>query len=360
MPLNLFKEPSISSSISHIIGIAAGKGGVGKSSVTVHLASALQHLGFSVGILDADVYGPSLRKMLREDRFPEQREGKMIPALCQGIKMISMAYFRGESEACAIRAPIANGIITQFLKQVEWGNLDFLLIDFPPGTGDVQLTLGQQAKLSGAVMVTMPQEVSLIDVRKAVHLFEQLNIPIIGIVENMSYYLDSAKLKQYVFGTGGGRRLAEELQVSLLGEIPIDPDISAFGDQGKSLFFQKNSDDPLLQIFIQIAHNVLTQLNQTHPFSIKEIKQSESSFTITWTDGKMQHFQLSQLQSHCPCAVCQSSPKNNSSQNLRATHITSVGQYAIKIGFSSGCSLGIYDFELLRKMGQEKEEILSC
>ena len=180
MPLQMCpaKKP-----IQTILAIAAGKGGVGKSTVTVNLAIALQRKGYRVGVMDTDIYGPSVRQMLPEDRMPAQKGEILIPALCLGIKMISMAYFRKTDEAAAVRAPIANGVITQFIKNVEWGDLDFLLIDFPPGTGDVQLTLSQQANLSAAIVVTTPQEVALLDVRKAMHLFQQVQVPLLGIVE---------------------------------------------------------------------------------------------------------------------------------------------------------------------------------
>ena len=159
--------------IKHVVAIAAGKGGVGKSTVTVNLALALQSLGKRVGILDADIYGPSVRKMLPEEQPPAQQGNQLIPATCHGgIRMMSMAYFRTEKEAAAVRAPVATGIIKQFLQTIVWGELDYLLIDFPPGTGDIQLTLSQQAHLVGALMVTTPQEVALLDVRKAMHLFE--------------------------------------------------------------------------------------------------------------------------------------------------------------------------------------------
>src|SRR5262249_52273916 len=149
MPLKMFKGEELSRPrIKYIIGIAAGKGGVGKSTVAVNLAYALKHSGHQVGIMDTDIYGPSIRRMLPEDRFPEQSGQMIVPALCQGMRMISMAHFRKENEAAVVRAPIANGVITQFVKNVDWGDLDVLLIDFPPGTGDIQLTLCQQANLT--------------------------------------------------------------------------------------------------------------------------------------------------------------------------------------------------------------------
>lgn len=237
MPLQMFRDQPKHplDRIGSIIAIAAGKGGVGKSSVTVNLALALKNRGYSVGVMDTDIYGPSIRRMLPEDRMPQQRGDTIIPALSFGIRMISMAYFRKEEEASVVRAPIANNVVSQFIRQVEWGDLDYLLIDFPPGTGDIQLTLAQQAKLTGAVMVTTPQEVALMDVRKAMHMFDQVNVPIAGVIENMSYF-DHAGERLHIFGRGGGERLAREVGVPVLGSIPIDPEVCRSGDHGLSLF----------------------------------------------------------------------------------------------------------------------------
>lgn len=268
MPLPIFPNDQITAQpplagIKTILAIAAGKGGVGKSSVTVNLGLALKALGYQVGIMDTDIYGPSIRQMLPEDHLPTQKDNLIEPALCFGIKMISMAYFRKENEAVAVRAPIANSLISHFIKNVNWGALDILLIDFPPGTGDIQLTLSQQANLTGAIMVTTPQEVAMLDVRKAMSLFEQVKIPILGVVENMSYYRPSDESEpHYPFGKGGGKRLASETGTSFLGEIPLDPLICTCGDLGKSLF----SVDPeaiksSTQAFVNLAKNVI---NQTH------------------------------------------------------------------------------------------------
>lgn len=257
MPIQMYQEESSTTPrIKHVIAIAAGKGGVGKSSVTVNLALALKHLGYIVGVMDTDIYGPSVRKMLPEDRLPSQKGTVITPALCQGIRMISMAYFRKDNEAAVVRAPIANGVITQFIKNVDWGPLDYLLIDFPPGTGDIQLTLSQQANLTGAIMVTTPQEVAVMDVRKAMHMFEQVSIPIIGIVENMSYFFHKkTDEKLYLFGKGGGERLAMESGVPFLGSIPIDPALCQSGDRGQSIFSEDNLDCSISRdAFVNLAN----------------------------------------------------------------------------------------------------------
>lgn len=278
MPLNMYKPTKPSQpleKVQWVVAIAAGKGGVGKSSVTVNLARALTSAGYKVGVMDTDIYGPSVRKMLPEDEMPIQKGEQIFPALCQGISMISMAYFRRDFEAAAVRAPIANGVVQQFIKNVQWGELDFLLIDFPPGTGDIQLTLAQQANLAGALMVTTPQDVALLDVRRAAHLFEQVHIPIIGIVENMSFYHHLATdEKIYLFGKGGGERLAGEIGVPFLGGIPIDPELCRSGDLGLVL----DEASPSFQAFRLLADTFVS-----HLIAMKEqVKGRPSSFEVTW------------------------------------------------------------------------------
>lgn len=244
MSLKIIKDSEQSSrpAIRHIIAVAAGKGGVGKSTVAVNLALAMKKLGNKIGIMDIDIYGPSLRRMLPEDRMPSQKGQTIVPALCGGIKLISMAYFRKEQEAAAVRAPIANGIVMQFIHHVEWGELDYLFIDFPPGTGDVQLTLCQQASLSGAVMVTTPQEIAIMDVRKAMNMFEQVKVPILGVVENMGAYRNEKTGEEIAFfGKGGGERLAREFGVPFLGSIPLDPEVCRCSDRGTSLLESQGS-----------------------------------------------------------------------------------------------------------------------
>ena len=280
-------SPSLShghplSDVQAVIGIAAGKGGVGKSTMTVNLALALHAQGYRVGVIDSDLYGPSIRKMLPEDQPPIERDGMIEPAICRGIKMISMAFFRKIGEAAAIRAPIANRLIAHFINNVRWGALDYLLIDFPPGTGDIQLTLSQQAHLIGVVMVTTPQEVALIDVRKAISLFEQVKIPIIGIIENMSYYqVDETTPPLYLFGKGGGERLALETENSFLGHVPLDPSICLSGDQGKSLFeMDPQVEKPVTQVFHRIVEKCIKEINQLKNKTLPNL----SHFEVVWKE----------------------------------------------------------------------------
>lgn len=266
--------------IQAVLAIAAGKGGVGKSTVAVNLALALQARGYRVGIMDTDLYGPSIRKMLPEERVPSQTGEIIQPALCKGIKMISMAYFRREEEAAAVRAPIANAVISQFIKNVQWGELDFLIVDFPPGTGDIQLTLSQQAHLLGAIMVTTPQEVALQDVRKAISLFDQVKVPLLGIVENMSYFQPDDQVEPvYIFGKGGGERLASESSLPLLGKIPLDPFLCSCADRGESLFAQDPTAKRLAtRAFVELTKQVIAQAQAL----LAEKRDGVGSFELLW------------------------------------------------------------------------------
>lgn len=340
------KEEPPKSKIKRIIAVAAGKGGVGKSTVAVNLAQALHLRGMRVGLLDTDIYGPSIRRMMPEDRLPQQRGETIIPAMCRGIQMLSIAYFRKEHEAAAVRAPIANGIITQFMQDVDWGPLDYLLIDFPPGTGDIQLTLSQKANLTAALLVTTPQDVALMDVRKAAHLFHQVKVPIVGIVENMSYYKDASGNHLHLLGEGGGKRLAEELGVPLLGQIPIDPLISQSGDSGQSLF----PNTPIASNFLSIADQFEKYLHEDKVVSLmQEVRQKDRyHLEIVWTDGEVSQYRLSELQQKCPCAACNEKTPVVDSE-VTAKQVTLVGRYALRIQFTSGCSHGIYELEKLHE-----------
>lgn len=357
MPLPIYKNVRETTKIRFIIAIAAGKGGVGKSTLTSQLAYALERKGLSIGVLDSDLYGPSLRKMLPESCPPRQEGELLIPARCGNISVVSLAHFYKPEQAAVIRAPIANKIITQFLQNTLWGQLDLLLIDFPPGTGDIQLTLSQQAKLTAAIAITTPQQLALLDVHKAISLFEQTSVPLLGIVENMSFYSpqggNSANAPLYPFGQGGGARLANANGVDLLGQIPLDPALCLCGDTGQALWGDPvRAEGATAKVFETIADKLWTSL-QTGEIQ-KRIELSalsvnaDNRLTLTWSDGLEQQHSLELLQKACPCAACHSSLNGKPCGDVTALKIAPIGRYALKITFSSGCSDGIYSFDLLR------------
>jgi len=220
-------------SIKYSIAVASGKGGVGKSTVAVNLAIALAKTGAKVGLLDADIYGPNIPTMMGIESLPEPTNNKLTPAEKYGVKVMSIGFLVPPGQALIWRGPMLHTAIKQFLHDVDWGDLDYLVIDLPPGTGDAQLSLAQNIPLSGGVIVTLPQQVSVDDASRGLQMFQTLNVPILGVVENMSYLVlaDGSQVK--VFGEGGGQRLADAANVAFLGQIPMDPTVREGGDSGK-------------------------------------------------------------------------------------------------------------------------------
>ncbi|NEQ39411.1 MAG: Mrp/NBP35 family ATP-binding protein [Okeania sp. SIO3I5] len=225
--------------VKNIIAISSGKGGVGKSTVAVNVAVALAQMGAKVGLIDADIYGPNDPTMLgladAQVMVQQGQSGEVLePAFNHGVKLVSMAFLIDKDQPVIWRGPMLNGIIRQFLYQVEWGELDYLLVDLPPGTGDAQLTLAQAVPMSGVVIVTTPQTVALLDSRKGLKMFQQLGVSVLGIVENMSYFVppDMPEKKYDIFGSGGGERTAQELEVPLLGGVPLEMPVREGGDSG--------------------------------------------------------------------------------------------------------------------------------
>ena len=219
--------------IAHVIAVASGKGGVGKSTVSVNLAVALAQAGLRVGLMDADIYGPSLPRMLGENRRPEVRGDRLIPVEAWGLRAMSMGFLVEEDSAMIWRGPMIMGAVQQFLGQVEWGELDVLVVDLPPGTGDIQLTLSQRVTVTGAVVVSTPQDIALIDARRAVRMFEKVEIPVIGVIENMSYFCcPNCGHRAEIFGHGGARAEAAKLGQAFLGEIPLLAEVRSMSDAG--------------------------------------------------------------------------------------------------------------------------------
>jgi ATP-binding protein involved in chromosome partitioning len=220
--------------VARVIAISSGKGGVGKSTVAVNLAVALAESGARVGILDADIYGPDLPRMMGVYEKPVMDNGRLIPLEAHGVKLMSIGFLIDRDAPAIWRGPIVTKLLRQFLHDVVWGELDYLLVDMPPGTGDAQLSLVQQVMVSGAVIVTTPQEVAVGDALRGAKMFQRVNVPVLGIVENMSGFLDPVTgMRHDLFGTGGGERLADELGIPLLGQVPLQAGLVNFADQGE-------------------------------------------------------------------------------------------------------------------------------
>ena len=248
--------------IKNVIPIASGKGGVGKSTVSANLAHALSRAGASVGVMDADVYGPSIPTILGVTGQPEADELNRITPLTQdGLKVMSMGFFMKPEEAVVWRGPMLHKTVQQFLGGVLWGELDYLIIDLPPGTGDVQLSLCQSIPITGAVIVSTPQDVALNVAQKAITMFKKLNAPILGIIENMSYYVCAhCGKRDEIFGTGGARQIAERLNIPFLGEIPLATPIRAASDAGRPLVLTE-PESPSAKAFIRAAENLAAQVS---------------------------------------------------------------------------------------------------
>jgi len=243
--------------IKHVFAVASGKGGVGKSTVAANLAVALEQTGARVGLCDCDIYGPSISLMFgTRERPTATEENKIVPIEQYGLRLMSMGFLLDDTSPAILRGPMVTRYTQQFLRQVEWGELDYLVLDLPPGTGDIQLTIVQTVALSGAIIVTTPQEVALIDARKAATMFDKVNVPVLGLIENMSYFMSPSDGKRYdIFGSGGGEREARRLRVPLLGQIPIDIATREAGDRGIPVV-NEDRQSPVSTEFKRIAEGL--------------------------------------------------------------------------------------------------------
>lgn len=246
--------------IRNAVAIASGKGGVGKSTVAVNVAVALARAGARVGLLDADIYGPNIPTMMGIGRLPPPTKEKLIPAEAYGVKLMSIGFLVRPDQPLIWRGPMLHSAIRQFLSDVEWGELDYLIVDLPPGTGDAALSLTQSLPLSGGVIVTLPQQVSLEDARRGLEMFRQLNVPILGVVENMSYLQLEDGSRLDIFGTGGGEKLAQEADVPFFGTIPIDAKIRVGGDSGKPVIVE-DPESPSALALCNIAEQIAAKVS---------------------------------------------------------------------------------------------------
>ena len=358
--------------VKNAIAIASGKGGVGKSTVATNLALALARSGAKVGLMDADVYGPSVPTMLGgTGAKPEaaEQQGWIRPAERLGIKFMSMGLFAGKDTPVIWRGPMATKLIQQFLGQVDWGELDYLLIDLPPGTGDVQLTLTQSAPLTGAVIVTTPQDVAVGVTMRGLRMFEQVQVPILGIIENMSTFVCSHCGKATdIFRHGGGRRAAETLGVPFLGEIPLDASIAAAGDAGRPVVVEpegvkglRAGASPAAHAMMDVAGRLAQEVSIVNEKTMsvrhrpEEIQVNDSAIEIRWSDKHTSSYRHRDLRLACPCAACvdewTGERRIEPAQvpaDVKALEFHTIGRYAIQIHWSDGHSTGIYTYDKLR------------
>jgi ATP-binding protein involved in chromosome partitioning len=257
--------------VKHTVAVSSGKGGVGKSTVAVNLALALKQRGHEVGLVDVDIYGPDVPLMMGAKGRPGMFENRIIPVEAHGIKIMSIGLLVAEREALVWRGPMIHSAVQQFLRDVLWGPLDYLVFDMPPGTGDAQLSLSQVIPLGGVVMVTTPQDVALLDVRKALAMFRKLNVPILGIVENMSYFVAPDTGARYaIFGEGGGEKVAGEFDVPLLARIPLEMDTRKGGDEGMPIAVGQ-PDSAQAKAFRDLAEGVVERLDSLSALKLPTI-----------------------------------------------------------------------------------------
>jgi len=351
--------------VKNIIPVASGKGGVGKSTVSANLAVALVQMGAKVGLMDADVYGPSIPRIMGVTKSPQVIPGnRVVPPEENGVKIISMGFFLKEGEAVVWRGPMLHKTIQQFLGDVEWGELDYLIVDLPPGTGDVQLSICQTIPLTGAAIVSTPQDVALKVAEKAIVMFNKLNTPILGMIENMSGFVCShCGQKNDIFGSGGARAYSLENGIPFLGAIPLDTQLRQTSDAGIPIVIS-SPDSVVAQAFQQIAQNLAAQVSIRNlegagsRLAPKQVSQPDAShLKIVWNDGRESIYSTYQLRVACQCAVCVDEMSGQKklqpetvNQKVFISGIDPVGQYALRFHFSDGHSTGIYAFDYLRSL----------
>ena len=366
--LNAPNTPNSLKGVKNIIAIASGKGGVGKSTVTVCIAEAFARAGAKVGILDVDVYGPSIPNMvgLGDHQLGGSQEGVLEPVEAHGMKIMSMGFLTNKDTPVVWRGPIASQLVQQFLGAVDWGELDYLFVDMPPGTGDIQLTLSQAVPLTGAVIVTTPQEVAYTIAEKGLRMFQQVKIPILGIIENMAGFIPPGSDEVFhIFGEGGGTAAAEEFNLPLLGKIAIKQDLREAMDKGTFV-----EDENIKEIASQIALQAMVVVTneELSPFAPQEMNIANDGQTliIKWQDDIEHVLSSFHVRGMCPCAHCVDEitgerliKDGDIPANVKILESTPVGRYGVRFSFddpSPGANSGIYTFTFLRKLGEEAVE----
>jgi ATP-binding protein involved in chromosome partitioning len=366
--LNAPNTPNSLKNVKNIIAIASGKGGVGKSTVTVCIAEAFVKAGAKVGILDIDVYGPSIPNMvgLGDHQMGGSQQGVLEPVEAHGMKIMSMGFLANKDTPVVWRGPIASQLVQQFLGAVDWGDLDYLFVDMPPGTGDIQLTLSQSVPLTGAVIVTTPQEIAHTIAEKGLRMFQQVKIPILGIVENMAGFTPPGSDEVYhIFGEGGGTSAAEEFDLPLLGQISLRQELREAMDTGK---FVEDENIKSIASLIAVEAMMIVTNEELSPFSPQEINLANDGKTlvIKWQDNVEHIISAFNVRFKCPCAHCvdeitgvQLIKEEEIPPNVKILESVPVGRYGVKFAFddpSPGANSGIYTFTFLRQLGEEAVE----
>ena len=357
------KAPGLEN-VKHLVAVSSCKGGVGKSTVAVNLAAALHQSGARVGLFDADVYGPSLPTLVRpENRELYSRNDLILPLEFRGLKLMSFGYVptqSGSGGPAILRGPMVTQIINQLLTGTDWGELDYLIIDMPPGTGDVQLTLTQLIPLTAAVIVTTPQELSFVDVVKGIQMFGTLQVPTISVIENMAYFLcDGCGKKHYLFGQGVRQRLSEQFGIKNTFEIPLAPDVARMCDDGTPVVFDA-PDDPITQTFHAIAASAVEEIQRLKAGgagapSVRFV--IGRGIVVTWSCGREQEIAPVRLRQACRCANCveETTGKplldpNTIPEDIYPEEIHSMGNYAVAINWSDGHDSSIYPYEQIAQL----------
>jgi ATP-binding protein involved in chromosome partitioning len=356
--------------VKQVIAVASGKGGVGKSTVAANLALGLKDIGLKVGIIDADIYGPSQPRLLGVAGKPQVLQGKIIkPLEGWGLKVMSMGFLIDEGTPVVWRGPMVTSALSQMLRETDWaggsGDLDVLLIDMPPGTGDVQLTISQSVPLSGAVIVSTPQDLALIDARKGIAMFKRVEVPILGIIENMSYFLcPKCGERSDIFGHGGAREEAAKLAVPFLGEVPLHMEIREASDGGKPVAAAA-PDGPHAAIFRELAARTWQEVERARgtltPPPLLEIIDGGKGLKAAFPDGRTFELPAEFLRVVSPSAEVQGhSPAQRTTvagkKHVKIVGMTPVGNYATRIAFDDGHNTGLYTWGYLHLLGREKDQ----
>jgi len=350
--------------IKHMIAVASGKGGVGKSTTAVNLALGLKAIGLEAGILDADIYGPSQPRLLGLSGRPQVAKGNTLrPMQGHGLKAMSMGFMVDEGTPIIWRGPMVVSALTQMLRDVEWGNLDVLVIDMPPGTGDVQLTMAQQVPLSGAIIVSTPQDLALIDARKGLNMFRKVDVPVLGIVENMSYFVcPKCAERSDIFGHGGAEAEALKLGVPFLGAVPLHMDIRTTSDEGRPIV-ASCPDSVQAQIFRDIAAKAWSELRgkvRLGPPKL-DIAPDRGALAVAFAGAETFKLSAEMLRVMSPSAEVQGhSPEQRvtvaQKRNVKIKDLKPVGNYAVRIVFDDGHDTGLFSWSYLETLDRERDK----